>query len=549
MAKQLVFSEEARRSLKKGIDVLANAVATTLGPKGRNVALDKKWGAPTITHDGVTVAKEIELEDPYQNMGAQLLKEAATKTNDIAGDGTTTSTVLAHTIITEGLKNVAAGANPMLIKRGIERGTEALAQAIKDMAINIDTRAEIASVAAISAQDREIGELIAEVMEKVGKDGVITVEESKGLEFETEYVEGMQFDRGYLSPYFITNPEAMEAELDEPYILIHDKKISAAADIVPILEKLVQVGKRELVIVAEDVDGEALATLVLNKLRGMLNVLAVKAPGFGDRRKAMLQDIAILTGGQVITEEMGRKLETTQISDLGRADKVVSTKEETTIIGGQGDDKQIQGRIEQIRVEVENSTSDYDREKLQERLAKLAGGVAVIGVGAATEVELKEKKHRVEDALSATRAAVEEGIVPGGGVALLNAIPALDDVKMNLPDEQTGVNILRRALEEPMRGIMRNAGLDGAVVVENVHRIQKEKKNDRFGYDIIANEYTDMVEAGIIDPAKVTRGALENAASIAAMILTTEALITDIPEPEQPAPGGGGGGMGGMPPM
>ena len=549
MAKQLLFSEDARRALKKGIDTLAIAVATTLGPKGRNVALDKKWGAPTITHDGVTVAKEIELEDPYENMGAQLLKEAATKTNDIAGDGTTTSTVLAHTIITEGLKNVAAGANPMLIKRGIEKGTEAIAAAIREMAISISTQEEIADVASISAQDRGIGNLIAEVMEKVGKDGVITVEESKGLEFETEYVEGMQFDRGYISPYFITSPETMEAELDEPYILIYDKKISAAADIVPVLEKLVQVGKRELVIVAEDIDGEALATLVLNKLRGMLNVLAIKAPGFGDRRKAMLQDIAILTGGQVITEEMGRKLETAQISDLGRATKVVSSKDETTIIGGGGDDSQIQGRIEQIRVEIDKSTSDYDREKLQERLAKLAGGVAVIGVGAATEVELKEKKHRVEDALSATRAAVEEGIVPGGGVALINVVSALDDVTMSLPDEQTGVTILRRALEEPMRGIMRNAGLDGAVVVENVRRFQKEKKNERIGYDIIANEYTDMVKAGIIDPAKVTRGALENAASIAAMILTTEALITDIPEPESPPMPGGAGGMGGMPPM
>ena len=535
MAKQLMFSEEARRSLKRGIDTLATAVATTLGPKGRNVALDKKWGAPTITHDGVTVAKEIELEDPYENMGAQLLKEAATKTNDIAGDGTTTSTVLAHTIITEGLKNVAAGANPMLIKRGIQKGTEALVTAIKDMSIEVTGREDIASVAAISAADREIGELIAEVMEKVGKDGVITVEESKGLEFETEYVEGMQIDRGYISPYFVTDPERMEAALEEPYVLIHDKKISVATDIVPILEKLVQIGKRELVVIAEDIDGEALATLVLNKLRGMLNVLAVKAPGFGDRRKAMLQDIAILTNGQVITEEMGRKLETVQISDLGRADKVVSSKDDTTIVGGQGDEKQIQGRIEQIRVEIERSTSDYDKEKLQERLAKLAGGVAIIRVGAATEVELKEKKHRVEDALSATRAAVEEGIVPGGGVALINAIPALDDVKMSSPDEQTGVNILYRALEEPMRGIVHNAGMDGAVVVENVRRKHKEEDNPYIGYDIIANEYRDMVKAGIIDPAKVTRGALENAASIAAMILTTEALITDIPEPERPA--------------
>ena len=535
MAKQLQFSEEARRSLKRGIDTLATAVATTLGPKGRNVALDKKWGAPTITHDGVTVAKEIELEDPYENMGAQLLKEAAIKTNDIAGDGTTTSTVLAHTIITEGLRNVAAGANPMLIKRGIEKGTAALVEAIKEMSVEVKDREDIANVAAISAADQGIGDLIAEVMEKVGKDGVITVEESKGLAFETEYVEGMQFDRGYISPYFITNPETMEAELGDPYILIHDKKISAAADIVPVLEKLVQVGKRELVVIAEDVDGEALATLVLNKLRGMINVLAIKAPGFGDRRKAMLQDISILTGGQLITEEMGRKLETVQISDLGRADKVVSNKDDTTIVGGKGDEKQIKGRIEQIRVEIDNSTSDYDREKLQERLAKLVGGVAVIGVGAATEVELKEKKHRVEDALSAARAGVEEGMVPGGGVALINVIPALDDVKMDLVDEQTGVNILRRALEEPMRGIVRNAGMDGAVVVDTVRRLQEEKNDPYIGYHVITNEYCNMVEAGIIDPAKVTRGALQNAASIAAMILTTEALITDIPEPEAPA--------------
>ena len=535
MAKQLQFSEEARRSLKRGIDTLATAVATTLGPKGRNVALDKKWGAPTITHDGVTVAKEIELEDPYENMGAQLLKEAAIKTNDIAGDGTTTSTVLAHTIITEGLRNVAAGANPMLIKRGIEKGTAALVEAIKEMSVEVKDREDIANVAAISAADQGIGDLIAEVMEKVGKDGVITVEESKGLAFETEYVEGMQFDRGYISPYFITNPETMEAELEGPYILIHDKKISAAADIVPVLEKLVQVGKRELVVISEDVDGEALATLVLNKLRGMINVLAIKAPGFGDRRKAMLQDISILTGGQLITEEMGRKLETVQISDLGRADKVVSNKDDTTIVGGKGDEKQIKGRIEQIRVEIDNSTSDYDREKLQERLAKLVGGVAVIGVGAATEVELKEKKHRVEDALSAARAGVEEGMVPGGGVALINVIPALDDVKMDLADEQTGVNILRRALEEPMRGIVRNAGMDGAVVVDTVRRLQEEKNDPYIGYHVITNEYCNMVEAGIIDPAKVTRGALQNAASIAAMILTTEALITDIPEPEAPA--------------
>jgi chaperonin GroEL len=533
-AKQLIFSEEARRSLKKGIDVMATAVGTTLGPKGRNVALDKKWGAPTITHDGVTVAKEIELEDPYENMGAQLLKEAATKTNDVAGDGTTTATVLAHMIVNEGLKNVAAGANPMLIKRGIERATQAIVEAIKEQSKELVTKDEIANVAAISANDKAIGELIAEVMDKVGKDGVITVEESKGLAFEKEYVEGMQFDRGYISAYFITNPENMQAELDEPYILIHDKKISAATDIIPILEKLVQVGKRELMVIAEDVDGEALATLVLNKLRGTFSLLAVKAPGFGDRRKAMLQDIAILTGGQVITEEMGRKLETAQISDLGQARKVVSTKDDTTVIEGKGSDKEITGRMEQIKVEIEKSTSDYDKEKLQERLAKLAGGVAVIKVGAATEVELKEKKHRVEDALSATRAAVEEGIVPGGGVALINAVPALDSIKMDLLDEQTGVNILKRALEEPMRGIVQNAGMDGAVVVQNVRRFQEEQKNDKIGYDVIANDYGDMVQKGIIDPAKVTRSAVENAASIAAMILTTEALITEIPEKEAP---------------
>jgi chaperonin GroEL len=545
MAKQLVFADEARRSLKIGVDVLANAVKTTLGPKGRNVALDKKWGAPTITHDGVTVAKEIELEDPYQNMGAQLLKEAATKTNDIAGDGTTTATVLAQAIVNEGLKNVAAGANPMLLKRGIEKGVAVLADAVREQAIEISTKDEIAAVAAISAQDSEIGNLIADVMDKVGKDGVITVEESKtGLAFETEYVEGMQFDRGYISPYFITNPERMEAVIEDPYILLTDKKISAAADIVPVMEKLIQLGRRDLLIIAEDVDSEALATLVLNKLRGVFNVLPIKAPGFGDRRKAMLQDMAILTGAQVITEEMGRKLETTQIGDLGRCDKVVSTKDDTTIVGGQGDELQIKGRIEQIKVEIENSTSDYDREKLQERLAKLAGGVAIIRVGAATETELKEKKHRVEDALSATRAAVEEGIVPGGGVALVNAVASLEKAEAGAEgDVLTGVRILRRALEEPMRQIAANAGKDGAVTVETVRRLQKEQNNKRLGYDVISEEYKDMVTAGIIDPAKVTRGGLENAASIAAMILTTEALITDIPEKEKnpPMPPGGGG--------
>ncbi len=537
MPKQLAFSEEARRSLKRGVDKLADAVSTTLGPKGRNVALDKKFGAPTVTHDGVTVAKEIELEDPYENMGAQLLKEAATKTNDIAGDGTTTATVLAQNIVNEGLKNVAAGANPMLLKRGIEAATDRVAQEIRSVAVAINTKEEIAAVASISAQDSEIGELIAEVMDKVGKDGVITVEESKGLEFETEYVEGMQFDRGYISAYFVTATDSMESVITEPYILIYEKKISAAQDIVPILEKLVQVGRRELVIIAEDVDGEALATLVLNKLRGMLNVLAVKAPGFGDRRKAMLQDIAILTGGTVISEDIGRKLETVTINDLGRAGKVVSTKDDTTVIDGAGDEKAIKGRVAEIKVEIDNSTSDYDREKLQERLAKLSGGVAVIRVGAATETELKEKKHRVEDALSATRAAVEEGIVPGGGVALINAIKSLDGLKLQYDDENTGVQILRRALEAPMKKIAANAGQDGAVIIQAVRRAQEEAKDNKIGYDVISGNFVNMIDAGIIDPAKVTRGALENAASIASMILTTEALITDIKEEDKsPAP-------------
>ena len=536
-AKQLVFGEDARRKLKNGIDVVASAVSTTLGPKGRNVALDRKFGSPTITHDGVTVAKEIELADPFENMGAQLLKEAATKTNDIAGDGTTTSTVLAHAIVTEGLKTLAAGANPMLLKRGIEAATKAVSDEIKKQAIDIREKHEIANVATISAQDRSIGELIADVMDKVGKDGVITVEESKGLEFEQEYVEGMQFDRGYISAYFVTDMEHMEAVISEPYILIHDKKISAAADIVPVLEKMVQVGKRDLIIIAEDIDGEALATLVLNKIRGMINVLAVKAPGFGDRRKAMLQDIAVLTGAQVISEETGRKLDTTTVADLGRAEKVVADKDNTTIVGGKGDEAAIKGRIDQIKVEIDKTTSDYDREKLQERLAKLAGGVAIIRVGAATETELKEKKHRVEDALSATRAAVEEGIVPGGGVALINAMHVLEGIKMENEDEQIGVNIVRKALEVPMRKISENAGKEGSVIIENVRKAQKDNNNARFGYDVLTGEYGDMVKSGVIDPAKVTRGALENAASIAAMILTTEALITDVPE-ENKAPAG-----------
>jgi chaperonin GroEL len=535
-AKQLAFSEDARRRLKTGVDILASAVATTLGPKGRNVALDRKFGSPTITHDGVTVAKEIELEDPFENMGAQLLKEAATKTNDIAGDGTTTSTVLAHAMVTEGLKNLAAGSNPMLLKRGIESAAKAVADAITKASIKVTEKEEIASVAAISAQDKEIGNLIAEVMDKVGKDGVITVEESKGLEFETEYVEGMQFDRGYISAYFVTDPEHMEARVEEPYLLIHDKKISAATDIVPILEKLVQIGKRELIVIAEDVDGEALATLVLNKLRGMLNVVAVKAPGFGDRRKAMLQDVAILTGGTVITEELGRKLESVTINDLGKAGKVVATKDDTTIIEGAGDAAKIKGRIEEIKVEIDKSTSDYDKEKLQERLAKLSGGVAVIRVGAATETELKEKKHRVEDALSATRAAVEEGIVPGGGVALVNAMEALKDIKVEFEDETIGVAIVKRSLDVPLRKIAENAGQDGAVVLDTVRRNQTEKKNKNFGYDVLKDEYVDMIKAGIIDPAKVTKGALQNAASIASMILTTEALITEVPEKDKPSP-------------
>ena len=542
MAKQIIYGEDARKALKKGVDSLANSVKITLGPKGRNVALDKKWGAPTVTHDGVSVAKEIELEDPFQNMGAQLLKEAATKTNDVAGDGTTTATVLAQAIVTEGLRNVAAGANPMLLKRGIEKGTQAVSKAITDMATPISTYDRIAAVAAISAQEQEIGKLIADVMDKVGKDGVITVEEGKSLGFETEYVEGMQFDRGYISAYFITNPDRMEAVLEEPYILIHDKKISAAQDLVPVLEKLIQGGKRTLVIVSEDIDGEALATLVLNKLRGMLNVVGVKAPGFGDRRKAMLQDIAVLTNATVISDEMGRKLESATLADLGHAEKVVVNKDDTTVIGGKGEPAQIKGRIDQIRVEIDKSTSDYDKEKLQERLAKLSGGVAIIRVGAATETELKEKKHRVEDALSATRAAVEEGIVPGGGVTLINAIPDLFKLKMDDDDAQIGVTIVRKALEMPLRKIAENAGQDGSVILEGVRRAQKEHKNLKYGYDVISEKYVDMVEDGVIDPAKVTRGALENAASIAAMILTTEALITDIPEkdkgPSMP-PGGG----------
>ncbi len=540
-AKQLVFSEDARRKLKIGMNVVANAVSSTLGPKGRNVAIDRKFGSPTITHDGVSVAKEVELEDPFENMGAQLLKEAASKTNDIAGDGTTTSTVLAHAIVNEGLKALEAGYNPMLLKRGIELASETVVTELKKNSVKIDTKEEIASVATNSAADSEIGELIARVMDKVGKDGVITVEESKSLQFEEEYVEGMQFDRGYISAYFVTDTEHMEAVITEPYILIYDKKISAAQDIVPLLEKLVQVGKRELIIIAEDIDGEALATLVLNKLRGMLNVLAVKAPGFGDRRKAMLQDIATLTGGQVISEEMGRKLESTQTSDLGRAEKVVADKENTTIVGGKGEKSAIEGRIKEIRVEIDKSTSDYDKEKLQERLAKLSGGVAIIRVGAATETEMKEKKHRVEDALSAARAAVEEGIVPGGEISLLNASAKLEKLKTTDEEERVGVNIVKKALEAPIRKLVSNAGQDGSVVIDTVRRTAAEKKNPNIGFNVISGEYVDMIKDGIIDPVKVVRGALENAASIAAMILTTDVLITDIPEKEKtpPMPPGG----------
>ena len=540
MAKQLVFNDEARKALKRGIDIMANAVKTTLGPKGRNVALDKKFGAPTVTHDGVTVAREVELQDPFENMGAQLLKEAATKTNDVAGDGTTTSVVVAQAIVTEGLKNIAAGANPMLLKRGLEKGVKVVVEAIKKSSKEVKGKEQIAQIAGISAADPEIGELIATVMDKVGRDGVITVEESKGLQFETEYVEGMQIDRGYISAYFVTNAERMEAAIEDPYILITDKKISAITEILPLLEKLVQVTKN-FVIVAEDVDGEALATLVVNKLRGTINVLAVKAPGFGDRRKAMLEDIAILTGGQLISEEVGRKLDGVQVTDLGRARRVSANKDETTFVEGHGSQDGIMARVKQIRVQIEESTSEFDKEKLNERLAKLAGGVAIIKVGAATEVELKEKKHRVEDALSAARVAVEEGMVPGGEVSLLNAVKALDGVKAT-GDELTGMNILKRALEEPFRQLCFNAGQDGSVLLDAVRRKQAEVKSDTWGYDVVTNEIVDLFKSGIIDPAKVTRSALENGASVAAMILSTEALISDLPEKEKmPAmpPGGG----------
>jgi chaperonin GroEL len=535
-AKQLVFDEHARRKLKSGVDQLAGAVKVTLGPKGRNVVLDKKFGAPTITNDGVTIAKEIELEDPFENMGAQLLKEVATKTNDIAGDGTTTATVLAQAMITEGLRNVAAGANPMILKNGIQKAVDKVVEEIKSRSKQITTKEETAQVATISAADPEVGQIISDVMDKVGKDGVITVEEGKGLRFETEYVEGMEFDRGYISPYMITNADRMEAVLEDPYILITDKKISAIADILPILEKVVQ-GGRTLLVIAEDIEGEALATLVVNKLRGTLNVLGVKAPGFGDRRKAMLEDIAILTGGQVITEEAGFKLENTQVQQLGRARRVTANKDKTIIVEGAGKSENIQARVKQIKAQIEETTSDYDREKLQERLAKLAGGVAIIKVGAPTEVELKEKKHRVEDALSATRAAVEEGIVAGGGTVLAQAAAVLDSLQAE-GDEKVGVTLVKRALEEPLRQIAYNAGEEGSVVVEAVRKGTRDT-----GYNALDGRYEDMFKAGIVDPAKVTRSALQNAASIAAMLLTTETLVTEKPEPKPampPMPPGGG---------
>ncbi|MDE2766770.1 MAG: chaperonin GroEL [Chloroflexota bacterium] len=537
MPKDILLDVEARSKLVKGIDVVANAVKTTLGPKGRNVALGKKYSGPTVTHDGVTVAKDIDLEDPFEDMGAQLIKEAASKTNDIAGDGTTTATVLAQAIIKEGLKNVAAGANPMIIKRGLAKGVEAVVEEVGAQAKQIRSQDEIAQIASISANDTQIGELIGEVMDKVGKDGAITVEESKGLEFEIEYVEGMKFDRGYISPYFVTNQDRMEAVIEDALVLVTDKKLSAVSDILPTLEKVTQSGKKDLVIIAEDVEGEGLATLVVNKLRGILNCLAVKAPGYGDRRKEMLQDVAVVTGGTVISEDMGRRLDGVILEDLGRARRVVADKDNTTIVEGGGKEAAVQARLNQLKGQVEEVTSEYDREKLQERLAKLAGGVAVIRVGAATETELKEKKHRVEDALSATRAGIEEGIVPGGGVALLNAAHVLEGVEAEcVGDEIVGVRALRRALEEPLRWIASNSGADGSVVVEEVRR-QSAAKGTNWGYHVVDEEYTDMVAAGVIDPAKVTRSALENAASIAGMILTTEALIADVPEQEEaPAP-------------
>ncbi len=539
MAKQILFDEEARRALRKGVDALANAVKVTLGPKGRNVVLDKKFGAPMITNDGVTIARDIELEDPFENMGAQLVKEVATKTNDIAGDGTTTATLLAQAMIHEGMRNVAAGANPMIIKKGIEAAVQTLVAEIKNSSKKIEGKDAIAQVAAISSADEEVGKLIAEAMEKVGKDGVITVEESKSMDTNLSVVEGMQFDRGYISPYMVTDTDKMEAVLNDPYILITDRKISAIADILPILEKVVKQGK-ELMVIAEDLDGEALATIVVNKLRGTFRAVAVKAPGFGDRRKAMLEDIAVLTGGNVITEDLGRKLETVEIEDLGRARQIRASKEETTIVDGAGDKAAIATRVEQLKRQIKETTSDFDKEKLQERLAKLAGGVAVIEIGAATEVEMKDKKLRIEDALNATRAAVEEGIVAGGGTTFIDILPALDNIKAE-GDVQTGINIVKRAIEEPVRQIANNAGLEGSVVVEKVKNAGKG-----IGFNALTDEYMDMIAAGIVDPAKVTRSALQNAASIAAMVLTTETLVADKPEKADPAAAMGGGMGGGM---
>src|SRR5688572_3849143 len=538
MAKQLIFDETARRHLKRGVDGLADAVRVTLGPKGRNVVLDKKFGAPTITNDGVSIAREVELEQPFENMGAQLLKEVATKTDDVAGDGTTTAVVLGQSLVTEGLKNVTAGANPMIVKRGLDKGVEAIVERLKSNARAVETRDQVAAVAAISAADPNVGELIAEVMDKVGKDGVITVEEGQSIGLDKEYTEGMQFDRGYISPYFVTNPERMEAVLENPAVLVTDKKISAINDLLPALEKGVQMGK-PVFLVSEDVDGEALATLVVNKLRGTVSVLAVKAPGFGDRRKEMLRDIAILTGANVISEELGRKLDSVTVEDFGQARRVVATKDDTTIIDGAGKPDQIKARMSQIKAQIEDTTSDYDKEKLQERLAKLSGGVAIIKVGAATEVELKEKKHRIEDALSTTRAAVEEGLVAGGGTTLLQAIPALDKIKLQ-GDAQVGVEIVRKALEAPARQIAENAGAPGEVVVEKVKGLPAGH-----GYDALTGDYGDLFKKGIVDAAKVTRSALQNAASIAAMVLTTETLITDLPEKKDLAGAGAGHEHGG----
>ena len=540
MAKQILFNEEARRALGKGVDALADAVKVTLGPKGRNVVLDKKFGAPTITNDGVTIARDIELEDPFENMGAQLVREVATKTNDIAGDGTTTATLLAQAMIHEGMRNVAAGANPMVLKKGIETAVKTLVEEIKSVSKSVNSKSEIAQVATISSADAEIGNDIADAMEKVGKEGVITVEESKGMETSLSVVEGMQFDRGYISPYMVTDTDKMEAVMNDPYILITDKKISSINEILPILEQVVKMGK-ELVVIAEDLDGEALATIVVNKLRGTFKALAVKAPGFGDRRKAMLEDIAILTGGQVISEEVGRKLDSVTIEDLGRARQVHSSKENTTIVDGMGDKEAIAARVEMIKKQIADTTSDFDKEKLQERLAKLSGGVAVIEIGAATEVEMKDKKYRVEDALNATRAAVEEGIVAGGGTTFVDILPALDKLEAE-GDVKTGINIVRRAIEEPVRQIANNAGLEGSVVVAEV-----KKAGVGIGYDAANDKYVNMIEAGIVDPAKVTRSALQNAASIAAMVLTTETLVADKPAPEGAAPAAPA--MGGMPGM